>query len=462
MFGHATLLAFVLAAIVIVSCSVPAAAEGRRIAPSSLTGVTGVWVNISRGVHPQTSAYNNMAYDVGDHEAVLFSGFSYAGGGSDLPDTWTYSAGNWTDLNLSTVSSPAPTESYGLTYDAADGYLLLFGGTSASGPDAVSWTFSAGTWTQLHPSQSPPGRFQAGMAYDPADGYVVLYGGVECHNAACSFPRYPLGDTWTYKAGVWTNITSTAGPAPPPRIYPSMVYDSADGYVLLHGGQLCGPCQNFANDTWEFKGGRWTELSTNGGPPPNAIMGDDPKDGYVLAYGGVNLPMGCASTATWAFNGGSWTTVSATGAPYREGANMVFDSADGYDFYFGGFGSNNPCSGSFLTDTWKYVGTGSGASGTGTGGTCSGCLSILGFSLPLLYLVLLLAAVALVVAMAAMLRRRRRSKAPAAPSHPSTYVASAHGTPPPAYGQAPPAYAQGQPEYVSQPGPPPGYRPPPR
>ncbi|MDE1820856.1 MAG: hypothetical protein KGJ23_12575 [Euryarchaeota archaeon] len=451
-----------LAVLLLLGGTLQPASATHLVRPSSVSNPTGVWINMTRGWHPQTSEYNNMAYDTGDHEAVLFSGYSYAGGGGDIGDTWTCSAGNWTDLNLSSSASPPPTESYGFTYDAADGYALLFGGVGSGCPSvcSYSWTFSGGAWNQLHPSSSPPARWEAGMTYDPADGYVVLFGGIGCHNPSCSFPRNPLGDTWTFKAGAWTNITASAGTAPSPRLAPSLVYDSTDGYVVLNGGVLCALCSNHANDTWEFKAGHWTEISSSGGPPPNSFLGDDPKDGYVVAYGGV-AATGCASTTTWAFNGGTWTTVSANTPGYVEGSHMVWDVTNGYALMFGGFGSNNPCEGYFQTNTWKYVGTGSSSSGPG-GGSCSGCLSILGFSLPLLYVALLVAAVAVVVAVAAVLRRRRRSKAPAAPSYPSTHAAPAYGAPPPAYGQAPPAYAQGQPEYVSQPGPPSGYRPPPR
>lgn len=455
-------LCIVLSAALMLGGILPSASATDHARPTSVSGATGIWLNITRGVHPQTSEDNNMAYDTADHEAVVFSGWSYAGGGADLPDTWTYSAGNWTDLNLSSAASPPPTESYGFAYDSSDGYAVLFGGVGSGCPTVCSytWTFSGGAWTELHPSTAPPARWEAGMAYDAADGYIVLFGGVGCHNPSCSFPRNPLGDTWTFKAGVWTNITSSAGTAPSPREAPSMVYDSTDGYVLLNGGYRCSLCQNYANDTWEFKAGHWTELSSSGGPPQNSFMSDDPKDGYVVAYGGVGT-QGCASTITWAFNGGTWNQVSATGAPYREAAHPVYDSADGYVLLFGGIGSNNGCSGQWFTDTWKYVGTGSSSPGPG-GGSCAGCISVLGVNLTYLQLAILTAVVAAVVSVAVIAgRKRKRQERSVTTVPPPSYPGTTYMDYPPAHHQTPPGYSQDNGQYVDRPGPPPGYRGPP-
>src|SRR5439155_21479645 len=58
-----------------------------------------------------------------------------------------------------------------VTYDAADGYLLL-----TRGYPSTSVTFSGGSWTNV--SLAPyPGLGSGGMTYDAADGYVVDQGG---------------------------------------------------------------------------------------------------------------------------------------------------------------------------------------------------------------------------------------------------------------------------------------------
>ena len=78
-----------------------------------------------------------------------------------------------------------------MTYDAATGTVVLFGG--GRGGDHYlgdTWTWDGTTWTQQHPAARPPGRNSASMAYDAATGTAVLFGGLGRHGV--------LGDTWTW------------------------------------------------------------------------------------------------------------------------------------------------------------------------------------------------------------------------------------------------------------------------
>jgi hypothetical protein len=60
-----------------------------------------------------------------------------------------------------------------------------------------------------------------------------------------------LRDTWEYRAGGWTQL-STAG-APPGRHGHDMVYDTIRQEVVLFGGDL-GPINNYdvRGDTWSY------------------------------------------------------------------------------------------------------------------------------------------------------------------------------------------------------------------
>src|SRR5439155_27344629 len=98
--------------------------------------------------------------------------------------------------------STVPPSRFGavMTYDAADGYLLLFGGASTvSGNSADTWKFKGGAWKQLTPVTSPPGRNDAVMTFDAANGYVLLFGGLGFGG--------DLGDAWRFRAGHWTHVT---------------------------------------------------------------------------------------------------------------------------------------------------------------------------------------------------------------------------------------------------------------
>ena len=80
-----------------------------------------------------------------------------------------------------------------MTYHAADGYVLLFGGANLSASLGDTWKFSAGSWTQLSPSTSPNPRGDAAMVYDAADHEVVFFGGT---NSTKTFT-----DTWAFSGG---------------------------------------------------------------------------------------------------------------------------------------------------------------------------------------------------------------------------------------------------------------------
>src|SRR3954468_16908234 len=81
------------------------------------------------------------------------------------------------------AASPLPGTGPGMAYDAADGQVVLFGGSAGR-----TWTWDGSDWTRRTPLHSPPpspSYYRYGMAYDAANGQVVLFGGV-------------AGDTWTW------------------------------------------------------------------------------------------------------------------------------------------------------------------------------------------------------------------------------------------------------------------------
>lgn len=183
------------------------------------------------------------------------------------------------------------------------------------------------------------------MTYDWADHYVVLFGGRSLNGQS-------LNDTWTWRAGVWMNITRTAGPAPPAGMYgTSLTYDAADGYVLAWGSCQI-PTDGGCNNTWSFLHGRWSKIVASGArSPPGGVtdynMVYDAADGYVLLLD---------DGASWKYVSGTWTelcgvpTSNCTSIPgpyypsYGEGqlGGMVYDASDGYVVWFGG------------NYTWKY------------------------------------------------------------------------------------------------------------
>lgn len=329
------------------------------------------WSNLTYpvGLVPVGRSDYQEAYDPALGSTVLFGGNS----SGVLGDTWIFSSGSWAPA----FSSPAPPARFGggLVYDAAMSELVLFGGQaliggSATGPSEFlndTWVLNATGWHQLHPAHAPSSRADFAMAYDAADAEVLLFGG----GGGIGIPhsRWTLyNDTWTFQNGQWSNITSTVGSAPSPRIDTSAVFDPTDGYVLLAGGAsggptLLDPCGFTLSDQWVFSGGHWSKLTVTGTAPPagaGSLWFDSSTSTTYYFEEQENLTAvgeGCRAVVddVWSYAHGNWTLLAPGGLPnappQRFGAEVVDDEADHVELLFSGqAGVNGP----YLSDWWSF------------------------------------------------------------------------------------------------------------
>ncbi len=239
----------------------------------------------------------------------------------------------------SSLTSPGARYGAGLVYDAKDGFVVLFGGGTGTTVLGDTWEFTHGSWIQLFPSTSPSARAYASMAYDAKDKYVILFGGETIS------PYTVLGDTWEFVGGKWTELSPTT--SPPARYQAAMDYDAKDGYVVLFSGY-----SSPGSDTWKFVAGQWTKLAPPAAPGGRykASMVYDAKDKYLLLFGGSNLTISATYGDTWKFVGGVWTQLTPTSSPSaRFGMVMAYDAKDGYVVLFGGYYTG------IIAGTWKWV-----------------------------------------------------------------------------------------------------------
>ena len=110
---------------------------------------------------------------------------------------------------------------------------------------AVSGVGQTPDWTQVTTPlpNTPSARNAHAMAYDSVWGKTVMFGG---DSTSGSF-----NDTWEYDGVNWTQISTASSPSA--RSSHAMVYDSVRGKVVLFGGydNVVGR----VNDTWEYDGG---------------------------------------------------------------------------------------------------------------------------------------------------------------------------------------------------------------
>ncbi|MCI4325936.1 MAG: PKD domain-containing protein [Thermoplasmata archaeon] len=199
---------------------------------------------------------------------------------------------------------------------------------------------SSAAWVDLtnRSGTAPPERdYGRSMAWDPATGYVLLFGGDEDTGYA--------NDTWAFENGSWTNLSPAH--APSGRDHGTLVWDPVDHYMLMFGGSGDGGAYN---DTWKFANGDWTQIPTTSAPSArwSSSLVWDSADGYGLLFGGC---AGEVVNDTWTYLSGVWTNVSPVHSPPPVGdASLVYDTATGQVVLFGGadwYGNLNP-------NTWVY------------------------------------------------------------------------------------------------------------
>lgn len=186
-----------------------------------------------------------MAYDVARKQLVLFAGEVDETGTND---TFVRTGSTWAEASPS--MRPGPRDGHVMTYDAARGEVLVFGGYDSLGQTYVgdTWVWNGTTWAKRQPAHSPPPRYLAAIGYDPIAQRVVLFSGFTSGGGI-------LEDTWVWDGTDWTDVSPAIHP--PPRRASQMSWDPARRRLLLVGGST-GSAQ--FDDSWEWDGARWTEV----------------------------------------------------------------------------------------------------------------------------------------------------------------------------------------------------------
>ena len=148
------------------------------------------WTQKAPAASPSPRDGASIAYDAALGEVILFGGFDGINFDNDL---WAWNGSSWTPL--SPVNTPPPGRfGAAMEYDAVANQVVIFGGVNSSGRLGDTWVLagtsnSALTWTQ-QAGTGPSARNVSGIAYDAAQGAILLFGG--------SGSGGDLGDTWTW------------------------------------------------------------------------------------------------------------------------------------------------------------------------------------------------------------------------------------------------------------------------
>jgi hypothetical protein len=223
--------------------------------------VGGLWknLNLTGSAAPPARWSEGLVYDPALGGIVMFGGqsgyISSCGIACAFNDTWLFNGTGWHNLNLTVA--PSPQAAPGLVYDSHDGYGLLVSDPVGMPTYTEEWRFVGATWvndTATMKGALPNRGFV--QADDAADGYVLMFGG----SSGCN----GLGLTWMYRNGTFHNLTSrqTATPAAVDGSR-AISYDPRVRGVVMTGG-YSNAC-HVSNQTWLFHRGLWVNVSTQTG-----------------------------------------------------------------------------------------------------------------------------------------------------------------------------------------------------
>jgi hypothetical protein len=237
-----------------------------------------------------------------------------------------------------------------ITYDTKNNDLLVFGGAEYNSgkvtfPSNVS-IWNGSTWKIIE-AQGPGTRAGHSLIYHEGEKVTYVLSGLR--NEAGK--EHVMLDVWKWDGSNWTQAANDA-----PMKTSDGVYDSHDKRLLMFGDVHDktkawdgGDPQKF--ELWEFKGGKWKLLSSDG---------PQPEGNYEVAYDkqrrALVIPVWeSGKSFIWEWKNEKWNKIEAKGG-FPEARNrfaLAYDGATNAVYMFGGRSDQTE----FFSDFWKWDGS---------------------------------------------------------------------------------------------------------
>lgn len=298
----------------------------------------GAWISESNAVpHEDNVPYNRSlvaaASDPQRGEVVVFGG-GIAPDANNFPHVYGVLPGDtfvWRDswrMLPASSSSPLPRVGASMVFDPVHDEYVMFGGYDGFNGVAFlddTWTFKAGQWTQRTPTTKPQGRMSGAMAWDNRRGRVILLGG---RDRVDEQGTPSLAGMWSWDGSEWTSEPLTSEELPPLRSATAIAYDPLSNNVVLYGGcqydATFAPLRVGSDDTWIWDGTSWTQPPLTVRPPPRT----GGKLAWNLArqrlemFGGASTFQTKSDVWEWNGNASEWKRVAIVG-PETSGHELV-------------------------------------------------------------------------------------------------------------------------------------------
>lgn len=304
---------------------------------------------------PTPRAFHQMTYDSARQLIVMFGGQSgmLTTAEDEFPqanwlnDTWTFKGDVWQQVNASI--SLRSSSGYDIAFDANRNVTVLIGVSQESEGNNrfAMWEFDGSGWHIAAMNEEIPAQLFPLLAIDPHQKDLFLFSG------------FQLSDIWQYDGQSWSLSPSHVPPLMRGSPIAQVVYfEQIEAFVFTN---LTGETEKFApfqEEHWSFLPSREENIGSRFG----FDMVYDTARGVIVLFGGQRQARPAGSLQleviqtlndTWEFDGEVWYEVSPRQVPRaRYGHAMVYDEVRGVVVLFGGIAAD----GTYLNDTWEYDG----------------------------------------------------------------------------------------------------------
>lgn len=178
-------------------------------------------------------------------------------------------------------------------------------------------------WRPLITEQAPQARYEMLIAYDSDNHRAILFGGT-VERSAGNWTK--VNDTWQWDGNQWTQLSPPV--SPPARSGGAMAYDPGRKVIVLFGGS--DNLGKRLNDTWIWDGNSWKEAGNceDCVRPPSRCCHNlfyDTAREEIILYGGCSDYQSYFNDA-WGWDGKNWKPIAIQDSPIASGAPIVYDS----------------------------------------------------------------------------------------------------------------------------------------
>jgi hypothetical protein len=294
--------------------------------------------------------YTDMTFDAARGVCVLFGGSVWVSESSSTwgDDTWEWDGVEWT--RRFPAHSPGPRAGHEMVFDSVRNKVLLFGGYTAAAPsgDATVWQYDGTDWTLLTTSPGGPTAIngeQGDAVFDPVRNRMIV-------TTSQQGGTYPANRTWEFDPATLAWQSTYAGTSFF-YLYSALVYDAAQSRVINATQFNLVPIV-----PWRYTGSGWQQLSTTGPYRYNPVVAYDALRGRPVLFGNArnehNYPN--FHDDTYALIADTWTQILGEIHPLT--ADRVWPAAMCYDTRRNAMvvvgNSHNDYTGVNPMDTWEY------------------------------------------------------------------------------------------------------------